>query len=115
MALELYEDVRTGRSAVVHCNGRIDYRTCEPFEQRINELLHDGCYRIAIDLSRVEYISSSGAGVIIAAVTTAREHDGDIVLVNPGPGVSVLLSLLGITKLMRIVDTLEETMEFLES
>src|SRR4051794_2230479 len=70
---------------LVSLSGYLDAHTFERLEETIAELFTQNKYRIVVDLSEVEYISSAGAGVFIGALSEAHEHKGNIVLMNPTP------------------------------
>lgn len=89
---------------VIHVVGYLDAHTFEELEEAINDLFGKKKYRIIVDLSRVEYISSAGAGVFIGALSEAQEHDGNIVLMRPTSNVREVFDLLGLTQIFQIID-----------
>lgn len=68
----------------------------------IRRLMSDGINRVVIDLGGVKWINSSGLGVLMAAMTTLKNADGQMKLANITEKVE---SLLVITQLMRIFET----------
>jgi anti-sigma B factor antagonist len=68
----------------------------------IRGLLKDGMNKVVIDLGGVKWINSSGLGVLMAAMTTLKNANGQMKLANVSEKVE---SLLMITQLMRIFDT----------
>jgi anti-anti-sigma factor len=97
---------------VVTVNGYLDSHSFEEVEETINDLFRKHFYKVVVDLSHVEYISSSGAGVFIGALSEAQEHDGNIVLVNPTNSVSEVLDLLGLRQIFNVCRSVEEAQEF---
>jgi anti-sigma B factor antagonist len=89
---------------VLHLGGYLDAHTFERLEEAIANLFNEGHYKLVVDLERVEYISSAGAGVFIGTLSEAHEHDGDIVLMNPTPNVREVFDLLGLTQVFQVVD-----------
>ena len=89
---------------VIHVAGYLDAHTFEELEEAINELFGKKKYRIIVDLSKVEYISSAGAGVFIGALSEAQEHDGNIVLMSPTSNVREVFDLLGLTQIFQVVE-----------
>lgn len=79
--------------------GFLDAHTFEQMEKKINDLFEENSYRLIVDLSKLDYISSAGAGVFIGAIGTAQENDGNIVLVNPSPNVKEVFDLLGLSQI----------------
>jgi len=68
----------------------------------IRGLLNDGINKVVVDLGGVKWINSSGLGVLMAAMTTLKNADGQLKLANVTEKVE---SLLMITQLMRIFET----------
>jgi anti-sigma B factor antagonist len=68
----------------------------------IRGLMNDGIHKVVIDLGGVKWINSSGLGVLMAAMTTLKNSEGQMKLANVTEKVE---SLLMITQLMRIFET----------
>ena len=93
---------------VVKVAGYLDAHTFEQLEETISELFSEEHYKLVVDLSKVEYISSAGAGVFIRAPSEAQEHSGNIILLNPTTNVREVFDLLGLTQIFQVVDTQDE-------
>ncbi|MCW8133807.1 MAG: STAS domain-containing protein [Planctomycetota bacterium] len=89
---------------LVHVAGYLDAHTYEQLEETIAELFGKNLYKIVVDLAKVEYISSAGAGVFIGALSEAQEHGGNIVLMSPTSNVREVFDLLGLTQIFQVVD-----------
>jgi len=68
----------------------------------IRGLMNDGIKKVVIDLGGVKWINSSGLGVLMAAMTTLKNAEGQMKLANVTEKVE---SLLMITQLIRIFKT----------
>ncbi len=71
---------------------------------RLRELIASGKKHIVIDLGKVEYMNSSGLGMMTSALTTVRNAGGDLRLANPAERIK---SLLVITKLVQVFQTFD--------
>ena len=87
--------------------GFLDAHTFEELEKTINDIFEEGCYKLAVDLSGLDYISSAGAGVFIGAIGTAQENDGNIVLMKPSPNVREVFDLLGLSQIFPFSNDVE--------
>jgi anti-sigma B factor antagonist len=83
--------------------GYLDAHTHEKLEELLEEKFGAGRFRYVVDLSRLEYISSAGAGVFIGAASTCQDHKGKIVLVRPTSEVQEIFELLGVSQLFPTV------------
>jgi len=68
---------------------------------KINQLMDDGKLKIVIDLGEVDWMNSSGLGILIDAVTVLKNNNGALRLVNVSDRI---INLLKITKLNTVFD-----------
>ena len=68
-----------------------------PDGSALHDALHDARgnapARVVVDLARVRHMNSSGLGMLIGALTTARNSGGDLRLAAPGERVTMLLDV----------------------
>lgn len=83
------------------CEARVDARLASELKQRLLELIASGHPRIALDLSEVEFLDSSGLGAIIAALKQL-DGQGDLVIVGAKPAVKNLFRLTRMDKVFRM-------------
>lgn len=84
---------------IITVKGFLDAHTYEQFEKTLDELFDANVYRIIVDLSGLDYISSAGAGVFIGAIGVIQENNGNIILMNPTPNVKEVFDLLGLSQI----------------
>ncbi len=81
----------------------------------IKEVLFDiidkGNRRLVMDMSRVEYIDSSGLGVMVSVLKKVKHAEGKLVLISPKSSVKQILSLTNLDKVFNIQDNLENAVE----
>jgi anti-sigma B factor antagonist len=90
--------------AVIRVRGFLDAHTFEKLEEAIREVYDAGCYKLVVDLAKVDYISSAGAGVFIGARSESQENGGDVVLLKPTEGVREVFELLGLTQIFKVAE-----------
>ncbi len=99
---------RFNRVDLLALNGRLDAASAPQFKQGIETLFGQGRYRIVLDLSSLEYISSPGLRVLIEARKRAREwkitdlEGGDIRIAGLPPRIKEVFDLTGFTSLFEI-------------
>ncbi|HAU38097.1 MAG TPA: hypothetical protein DCX07_10335 [Phycisphaerales bacterium] len=102
-------DVRQiGGATVVTVNGSAGMSEAERMRAALERLAADRTPVIVLDLSRMDFICSTGLGAIIAGHLKCRHHAGQIRLVNPQPAVKQLLETTRLTKLFPIYRTVEQ-------
>ena len=92
--------------AVLDLKGVLDAHTRDQFGEALNALLEKMCFKIVLDLSALEYLSSSGVGVISKSLSSIKSHNGNLVLMNPTEHVDQVLSLVGLPDVLPIVQDL---------
>lgn len=98
------------KSQFKHCDmlkltGRVDSSTAPIFAQAMNEIIDSGRYKIVLDLSGVEFLSSAGLRVLVNAQKTCRRYNrGEVVIANVPPNIYSALDLAGFTALFKIFD-----------
>jgi len=94
----------------IDLDGYLDAHNYEKLESVFEKNFSQGRYRYIVDLSRLEYISSAGAGVFIGAASTCQDNGGNIVLVRPTPEVQEIFELLGVYQIFTVVKEREQAL-----
>ena len=97
--------------AVVRVLGQIDTTTSHELERRLQYLLKDQQFEVAIDLSKVSYISSAGWGIFISEIRGIRESGGDLKLAGMTPEVAEVFELLEFHNILESYRTVEAAVE----
>jgi anti-sigma B factor antagonist len=97
-----------GGIELIKVSGFLDAHTFEQLEETVNGIFAASKYKIIVDLTHVDYISSAGAGVFIASLSESEENGGKIVLLNPTKGVLDVFDLLGLTQIFVVVNDRQE-------
>ncbi|MCJ7813037.1 STAS domain-containing protein [bacterium] len=79
---------------------------------KLRDLIGEGKNHILLDMQHVDYMNSSGLGILIAGVTTVRNSGGELKLFHL---VKKLQNLLKITKLHRVFEIFENEDEAIDS
>lgn len=79
---------------------------------KLHEVIEAGKRKVVIDLSKVDWMNSTGLGILISSYTTLRNNDGELKLANV---TDKIRSLLTITKLVTVFDTYDSVEEALNS
>jgi anti-sigma B factor antagonist len=95
---------------VITVSGRIDATTSGDFKNTLDSVIDRDYANILIDLSGVEYISSVGLRILLAALKRVRPKDGDVKLASLQPFVSEVLEIAGFTKLFTVFPSQAEAL-----
>jgi anti-sigma B factor antagonist len=88
--------------AVIALGGEVDVYTSPRLKQEMVDLLNRGIVNLVVDLSSVEYLDSTGLGVLIGGLKRAREHAGDLRLICDNVRILRIFEITGLTKIFDI-------------
>ncbi|GGO17511.1 hypothetical protein GCM10010116_35440 [Microbispora rosea subsp. aerata] len=60
---------------------------------------------LALDLSEVRFIDTTGVGLLVRLLHRVRDRNGDLALIAPGGQVLRILRWTNLTRLFRVLDT----------
>ena len=92
---------REGASLVVKVSGKLDAQSAPELENAMKGAL-DGILDIAFDLEGLDYISSAGLRVLLAAYKLMGKREGTMRLVHVGDDVMDILQMSGFADLFTI-------------
>ncbi len=96
-----------GESTVLAVRGEVDVYTAPRLREKLVELVAQGNYRIVVDLDGVDFLDSTGLGVLVGGLKRLRTHGGDMTLVCTHQCILKVFEITGLTKVFAIHDTLD--------
>ena len=106
MDLRLDVSERDGWS-VLRVGGEIDVATAPRLREQLIKLVNDQRFMIVVDLGAVDFIDSTGLGVLIGALKRVRTHDGALVLVCTEPRIVKVFEITGLNQVFQIYPSLD--------
>lgn len=94
-------------ATVVAVGGEIDVYTAPKLRDKITELVAGGCYDLVVDLEGVEFLDSTGLGVLVGGLKKVRAHDGMLRLVCTQDRLLKIFRITGLAKVFDIHNTAE--------
>jgi stage II sporulation protein AA (anti-sigma F factor antagonist) len=98
------ETERIGHNLIVAIDGELDLETSPDFRNIVEERLdyYPAIRHLILDLQRVQFIDSSGLGVILGRFKRLSEVGGRLSAVNVSDQVKRIFELSGLLKIMNI-------------
>ena len=84
------------RIRVIAAHGQIDLYSAPTFKEAVLDAIDDGATVLVIDLSDVDFMDSTGLGVLVGASKRLMQLDGRIVIVSPDDLVRRLFEISGL-------------------
>jgi anti-sigma B factor antagonist len=97
-----------GDRTVVSVGGEIDVYTAPQLREKVVELVAAGDVDLVLDLSGVEFLDSTGLGVLVGALNRVRAQDGSLALVLTQERILKVFEITGLRKVFPIHATVAE-------
>jgi len=89
-------------ASIVAVEGEIDVYTAPKLRDKITELVGDGVYHLVIDMEKVEFLDSTGLGVLVGGLKKVRAHDGSLELICSQERLLKIFRITGLAKVFTI-------------
>ena len=96
-----------GDVSVLTLSGRVDRGGATEMELVLMAELKEGHTQIALDLSDVPYINSTGLRVLANVLIQARDGGGNLVLVNLHPRVKRVFEIIGFLQFFEVYSDID--------
>ncbi|HVF52150.1 MAG TPA: STAS domain-containing protein [Actinomycetota bacterium] len=107
--MELGLDVgKVGSHAVVDVKGEIDVYTAPKLREKLIELVSEGSYDVIVNLEGVDFLDSTGLGVLVGALKRVKAHDGSLALVCTQEKILKIFKITGLTKVFPIHSSVDD-------
>lgn len=100
------------KSLIVRFDGELDHHTAADIRTRIDQAYTEKMLKnIVLDLNNLQFMDSSGIGLIMGRYKLVSQNGGKIFLVHVSPRVLKILKMSGILKIVQLADSVEEALE----
>lgn len=100
------------RTLVVKIDCELDHHTSETVRRRVdNEIQRIMPKKLIFDFSGVNFMDSSGIGVIMGRYKSIQRANGTAAMVNIRPEVKRVFDISGVTKVIRHYSSIKQALE----
>jgi anti-anti-sigma factor len=100
-----------GEITIIYLDGVIDTVSSVKLRAVMDNLVDRGSTKLVVDMSKVEYVSSSGWGVFASRIKDIRMSGGDIKIFGMDQEVDSIFHMLGFDSIMRSFGVLSEAID----
>ncbi|MHC4600289.1 MAG: STAS domain-containing protein [Planctomycetota bacterium] len=116
MANLAYRIRRSGEDIIVlELSGFVNASTARFFEEILDGLIEKGATKVVLDFYHVNYMNSTGIGILFNYSESFREKGGGLTVVRVPQEVGVTMQLLGITDVVPCLKSREEGIKALQA
>ncbi|MGL5347153.1 MAG: STAS domain-containing protein [Peptostreptococcaceae bacterium] len=86
----------------VALEGELDVSTADKLKEYLHKLADEQVIDMKIDLTNLDYIDSTGLGVIIGVLKKLKTSDKEIYIMNPKSNVKKIFTITGLDKIFKV-------------
>lgn len=98
---------------IVDIVGNLDTNTAPDADNHLNKLMDQGVKKIVINFDKLDFITSAGLRVFLAASKRIKSEEGDITICNLNEAVQEIFDISGFSTILNVSGSLEQTLESL--
>tara|TARA_B100000614_G_scaffold141398_1_gene125591 strand:+ start:1116 stop:2018 length:903 start_codon:yes stop_codon:yes gene_type:complete len=106
-------DERPGDIRVVALGGDMDLYASNSVKETVVRLWEAGVRNLVVDLSHLDYVDSSGIGVLLYVYSASQKRGNRVIFAGPHGAVWKVIELTKLNGFLPVVETLEEAVEAL--
>ena len=110
MNLDLDVDTRDAAS-VVSLRGEIDVYTAPRLRQALIDLVEGGATDIVVDMTKVDFLDSTGLGVLVGGLKRVKSKEGELRLVVTAERIMKIFDITGLSKVFPMYGSLDEALQ----
>lgn len=96
-----------GDVVVLRPEGRLNMVAAPAVREAIASIVNSGRAKVAVDLSAVDFIDSSGLGALISGLKSTRQAGGDLRIAGANDQVRLVLQLTNLERVLTPFDSVE--------
>src|SRR5207302_8665900 len=104
------ETSKQGETNVVSLRGEIDVYTAPRLRQALIDLVEGGAKDIVVDMDRVDFLDSTGLGVLVGGLKRVKSNEGEMKLVVTQDRIMKIFDITGLAKVFPVFGSLEEAL-----
>lgn len=109
MAVDLgLEESQHGDYRVISVDGEIDVYTAPHLRDRLVDVVAAGATKLCVDLNAVQFLDSTGLGVLVGALKRVNAQSGEMVIVCERAHILKVFEITGLSKVFRILPSLDD-------
>lgn len=108
MFLKISLDTRD-KMLIVNFNGELDHHSAEEIRKEIDKAYFEKRLKsIVLDLKNLNFMDSSGIGLIMGRYKNVLDNGGKLCLINVSSRVEKILKMSGILKIVQVYNDLDD-------
>lgn len=107
MSLSMSTSEMSG-ATVLHCAGEIDAASAGALRDAVHQVSADGVRAVALDMTEVTFLDSTGLGVVVGQLKTLRRQGGHLTVAVTAERVRRVFEITGLDRVFVLHESAEE-------
>ena len=104
----MLQSIRDGNSVIVRLAGELDHYCAQSIRRELDSLIADRTVRwLILDFSHLQFMDSSGIGVILGRYRQLRDRGGQVGVVHMNEHIARIFHMSGMDRVIRQLDRQE--------
>lgn len=104
----MLQSIRDGDSVIVRLTGELDHCCAQRVRRELDSLIAEPSVRwLVLDFSRLQFMDSSGIGVILGRYRQLRDRGGHVGIIHMNPQIQRIFRMSGLDRVIRQLDRKE--------
>lgn len=104
----MLQSIRDGERLIVRLAGELDHYCAQSVRRELDRLIADSTIRLLVlDFSRLQFMDSSGIGVILGRYRQLRDRGGQVGVIHMNPHIRRIFRMSGMDRVIRQLDEQE--------
>lgn len=104
----MLQSIRDGDRMIVRLSGELDHFCAQSVRRDLDRLIADrGVRWLILDFSRMQFMDSSGIGVILGRYRQLRDRGGQVGVINMNPHIQRIFHMSGMDRVIHNLDRKE--------
>jgi len=99
---------KVGNYVVLKLSGEVDVYTAPQLREEIIGRVDQGEHDIVVDLEKVDFLDSTGLGVLVGGLKRVKQHNGSLSLICNQEKILRIFRITGLTKVFPIFSSKED-------
>lgn len=101
MNLQIEKEMAEGLTTL-YLSGEVDVYTAPELKEALYALVQQEHHKVILDLKNVQYMDSTGLGIIIGAIKLSKQMQSSITLQHPSQQLQRLFNITGVADIVHV-------------
>ena len=96
---------KSGEIDILELEGRLDASSSKTLKDKVQSLVEQQRVKMVLDMGEVDFIDSSGLGVLVATLRSTNKKGGDVKIASLQSSIRAIFELTRLHRVFEIFDT----------